>query len=221
MNALLTRYHALPRAGKWLAWLGGFLALFFGLINPALSRAGEWGSSAEKIESTLADRAGKKALIDNSAAELERSMLAFGNPAMPQKRRDPLADLDRRVRQVLTAHGVTPKRSVNKGPEPFQRPTKTADGRAIKSDGSKLDRYAIELSFECDTTRLLGVMRDLERAAEVSSLSKVIVRRIVESNSRGGKSDVALLSVTLVPEMWVIAPPAAGAVPAKAPENRP
>ncbi|MGH7133530.1 MAG: hypothetical protein ACREJO_16490 [Phycisphaerales bacterium] len=221
MNALLTRYHALPRAGKWLAWLCGFLALFFGLINPALSRASEWGSSAEKIESALADRAGKKSLIENSAADLDRSMLAYGTPAMPQKRRDPTADLDARVRQVLRAHGVTPKRSTSKGPEPFQRPSKTADGRTIKSDGPKLDRYAIELSFECDTTRLLGVMRDLERAAEISALSKVIVRRIVESNSRGGKNDVSMLSVTLVPEMWVIAPTAAGAAPVKAPETRP
>ena len=221
MNALVARYHALPRAGKWLAWLGGFLAIFFGLVNPALSRAGEWSSSADKIETTLADRAAKKSLIENSSPELDRSMLAYGTPAMPQKRRDPQADLDRRVRQVLSAHGVTPKRSASKGPDAFQRPTKTADGRPIKSDGPKLERYSVELSFECDTTRLLGVMRDLERAAEVSSLSKVVVRRIADSNSRGGKGDVSMLSVTLVPEMWVIAQTAPGAAPVKASEARP
>lgn len=207
MNALLLKYRALPRSGKWLTWLVAFLAVFFGVINPAMTLAAQWSASAEKIEDTLADRAAKKTLIDNSAADLERSMLAFGKPAPPQKRRDPLADLDKRVRQVLNAHGISPKRSVNKGPDAFQRPTKTSDGRPIKSDGPKLDRYSIELSFECDTTRLLAVMRDLERASEISSLGKVSVRRVVESNSRGGKSEFALLSVTMTPEMWVIAPP--------------
>jgi hypothetical protein len=199
-------WKSIPRAAKWLVGLVLFLLSYFLVIEPAVTHAAKWNDDAAALQRTLSDRAAKKGNIENNAADLDRAMVALGRPKPPEKRSDPVAALDRAVRRVLSNHSVTPKRSVNKAPEPVFRAKDTSRlDRSASELAGKLDRYAIELSLECDTVTLLAVLKDMEKSPDITGVSRLSVRRIVENTGpKAPKSEVSMLSVTLAPELWVI-----------------
>ncbi|MCW5764528.1 MAG: hypothetical protein KIT68_00965 [Phycisphaeraceae bacterium] len=196
MNSLLARFKALPRAAKWLTAFVVFIGAYFLAIEPMLDAIRKYNVEADKIEAELAARRDTRDRVLNSAGEMERAMLAYGKPALPGKGADAAAALERRLNQVLAAHGVRETRKTFKDPVPLT---------VGREQTPRYNRVAIELNFECDTTKLLAVLKDLERAPEVTAIGRLSVRRVNEPAGRGAKGDSGLLQVQMSPETWTLA----------------
>lgn len=195
MTALWQRFRALPRASRWLIVFVAFIGLYFGAIEPLLDAMRRYNFEADRIETDLSQRQETRERILNTAGELERSMIAFGRPAFPAKGGDPQTALDKRLSQVLNAHGIRETRRNIKEPVPIPGPRGTP---------ARFNRLVIELTFECDTTKLLAVLKDLEKAPEVTAIARLSVRKLADPGPRG-KGDSGMLQVQVSPETWVLA----------------
>lgn len=199
MNTLLARYQTLPRSARWLIVFALFLGLYFGAIDPLLSMARNWNDQADRLQERTRSVASIAEAMDRTKAEIDRTMTSLGKLKPLSTASDPQAALEQRLTAVVRKTGVSEKR---RSPKPAATIT-FPNLRTIGPDQPpKLDRVAVEWQIECDTLHLVDVLRDLEQATEVHSLSSVQVRKINES-SRGSESD-GMLSVTIVVETWYV-----------------
>lgn len=189
--SLARQFKSMPRAAKWLIAFGVFIGAYFLVIEPVVEATSSYNAKADELDKELTRRRDTTERMTNTGADLERAMLAFGRPAIPGKLSNPYEALDRRLDQVIGAHSGV--RAIRRSPG---RPTPVTSGPA--NQPTKYTRQVIDLTIECDTQGLIEVLKDLERAPEVTAIGRVTVRKIDAGRSR----DSGLLSVQLAPEVW-------------------
>ena len=191
-GGLSERWHALPRAARWLVWLVGLLVVYFAGIEPALDAAARLRAKADAAQRTLSQQASIAQSASTAGALMARGTTALGVPDEPplaSSTADPLVALNSRIDRSAREHGVSIRRRT-------QRPREAMTGAVF--GGEALERVGVEIVVECDTRQLMAMVRDLEAAPEVHALRSVRVQR--QSLTPGGGG---VLQATLVPETFV------------------
>jgi hypothetical protein len=197
MNALVMRYKAMPRSGRWLVALVAFVGVFFLVVDPLLARWGQYRVDADQIENSLANQARLRTELAESSRTIEQVAALFGRPALPGSVAEASAGLEQRINRIFAAHKVANLKTSYRDPVVMSN----VDAPAIVGTGQKLNRLVAEMSFETDTANLSAILRDLEESAEIASVTRVSVRKLAAG--RGAKGDTGgSLQVSLNAEAW-------------------
>lgn len=191
------KYAALPRSGRWLVWLGAFLAVYFLAIEPVLTRRAALAAEATRIEAALAAKAQARTRVAESERVVTQGAGFFGRPALPGASVDNSAMFEARINQVFAANKVSPRINY-RDPVLF-----TGDTPKVLGGGQKLERLVVELSFETDVITLVNILKDLEHAKEIAAVSKVGLRKQAAPSKKPG--DAGPLLVNLTAEAWALA----------------
>ncbi|CAN5813532.1 hypothetical protein BH11PLA1_BH11PLA1_16970 [soil metagenome] len=209
--SLQARIGALPRAAKWLGGLIIFVGLYFGVVEPVITKTHQWNQAADDLQLRTSRAASVADALTKQQAELDRRMLSLGRLKTPSTSADPQSALERRLSEIGRTEGVSEKR---RNPRPAA-PVAVTGLHTIGVDPlPRLERVAVEWQIECDTTHLMGVLSALESAPEVHAVSSVQIRKLTDSRANEG---AGTLSATIVVETWY---PAKGAGTAGAPPHR-
>lgn len=200
ISGLRARWDALPRAGRWLAWLVLVLVVYFAGVEPALDAAGRFRAQADGATRTLNQQRTIAQMVSSSGALMARGTTALGVPDEPpglSSTTDPLVALNSRIDRAARDHGVSIRRRQ-------ERPRDAMTGAEFMGDA--MERRGVEVVVECDTPQLMAMLKDLEAAPEVHAIRSVRVQR--QSITPGGGG---VLQATLIPEVFVPKRPANGA----------
>ena len=218
LQAIVARYKAMSGIVRFLIWVFVFSGVLLGGVE-YVDAVGQLGGQADLLESRHRERAALRERLDSSKAAFNSAIVAYGTPKL-SRTGDVVAELDRRVSTVLAAHNAIEKR----------RSAKDATGLTmgqISAGGSgnerKLDRVGLEVSFECETSELIAILKDLESSPEISSVGRIEIRKLGEIDKKTG---AGYLAVTLAPEVWTFAKTTSGSAepaitPNKEPANNP
>ncbi|MGQ0627968.1 MAG: GspMb/PilO family protein [Phycisphaerales bacterium] len=213
-SPIVTRWRTAPRALKWgLAFLA-FIALYFGAIEPAVNSLNELNLKADNLAKDLREKAKVREETAGAARLVEQATGFFGRPTLPETQKDRQARLERRVNQIFSAHKVSGQRTQYRDPSPLSGDTP----KALAPAGRRLDKLIVELSFETDTETLAAIVRELESAPEIATISRVQLRR--QSGGRNRSNEIGPLPVTLTAEAWATSPVAPSARTARTGSDR-
>ncbi len=197
--ALLSRYRALPRAGRWLVICAFVVVLYFGVVERALVMTGNYRTKGDALAADIARRSEIRRKVGEASRQVEQLAGLFGQPGLPAAASERSGALEKRINTVFRDHRVSSQRTVYKDPSalPGEPPASLVGPR------QRLERLGVELSFETDVATLMAIVQDLERAPEIAAVTKVNVKKGASSGRRG--SDASPLQVNLVAEAWVVA----------------
>lgn len=197
MSALLTKIRALPRVTLWASAFVLFLGLYFGAVEPAIALMNQWNEKADRIEAQQRATANAATALTNSAREFERQVVAIGKARPPSTSADPSTALDARLSAIVSKHEIADRRRNLRASAPL-----VLNGvRTIAGDPlPRIERLQIEWQIECDTSKLVAVLSDLESAPEVHSVYSMQVRKLTDSRAESE----GLLNVTFVVETWYV-----------------
>lgn len=203
MNALINRYNALPRAGKWLTWLVAVIVAYFGVIEPSLVATQAARARADALAAGLEKERALTSADSDQGRILESGRRSFGEPMLPEDALNKPEALHTLVDRILETHRVS-SRVKN------ERRIRIAGDEAIKLLGplagsSAVERLILEVSFEASPEVVSAVLADLEKAKEVATIGRIDIRR-QESGGRGSApaSGSKILKATISPESWVL-----------------
>ncbi|MBL8759103.1 MAG: hypothetical protein JNK35_11810 [Phycisphaerae bacterium] len=201
MNALIARFRALPRAGRWLVVAGLFIAAYFLAIEPVLAATANLNGKADRLAKDIATRAEVRRKVGEASRQVEQLAGLFGQPGLPAAQSERAAALEKRVNAIFREHRVSSQRTVYKDPiaVPGDPPASLVGPR------ERLERLGVELSFETDTATLMAILRELERAPEIAAVTKLTVKRGGGGVNRR-PTDANPLQVSLAAEAWIVAP---------------
>jgi len=207
VSAIIQKYNALPRAVKWLAYLGVILVAYFGVVMPLLKVSDSLNSQAARLRLAIAD--GNELRSDVGAGgDLRNGVRLYGMPDRPSDGKVSPESFSRVVNGILDAHNVVG--NVN------ERRTRLTGDQAASLGPGNFDRMIIDITFESDPETVIAVLSDLERAKEVTAVSRV---RIDKGNSRD--EDQQKLRAAMSPEAWVAAGAGGSPAPSTTPEVTP
>lgn len=196
--SMAERYRELPRAGRWGVWAVAGIAFYFLVVEVAIERWSSWTAQAEQKEASIRE------LIDStSSREAEENTVmngtkVFGKVSFPGPESERSQALRSRIADVLKKHAVTEYDERGRELLLERGPLATAVGT-----GSRVRRIVRDVTFEATPDVMTLIVSDLERASEVSGVSRVFVRKVTGSGNRGSSSKK--LSVTLSIEAWGVA----------------
>ncbi len=197
MSALMMKIRALPRVVLWLSAFVLFLGVYFGAIEPAITLMNSWNEKADRIEAQQRSTANAASALTNSAGEIERQVVAIGKARPPSTSPDPSTALDARLSAIVSKHEVVDRRrNLRASAAVVLNGVKTISGEPLP----RIERLQIEWQIECDTRKLVEVLKDLETAPEVYSVYSMQVRKLTDSRAEGE----GLLNVTFVVETWFV-----------------
>ncbi|MGD9689245.1 MAG: hypothetical protein AB7K52_00150 [Phycisphaerales bacterium] len=212
---LAARYAALPRSAKWLIVAGAFVAAYFLAIEPALVHTARLNSEADKLASSLQRKSQMRTRVSEAAAQIEKLAGLLGQPALPGDPGERDNALRKRINAIFSEHKVQGQKVVYKDPTPISVPEDSVV--SLVGPGKRLERLAVDLTFETDIPTLMAIMQSLERAPEVCAVSRVNVRKLAPpGSSRSRERDGGPVQVNLTAETWAtgnVAPTTRGARP--------
>jgi len=195
MKAAALRFNALPRVVKWLVCFVVAIGAYFGAVEPYLGVVIGMRTQADDLENRHRERAALAGRLESSKSAFNSSVIAYGAPKFARSG-DAVAELDRRVSTVLAAHNAIEKRRSAKDATPISM-GQIASGGSGKE--RKLERAGLEVSFECETSELVLILKDLESSPEISAIGRMEIRKLGEIDKKTGAGYIA---VTLAPEVW-------------------
>lgn len=197
MSALIQQFSALPRALKWLIYLGLFMVGFFLVIRPALTFSDTVSAKAANLESALAARNDFNASDAGNGGIITALQGVYGTPLRPGGGLNPEA-FRRVVNGILENHNITDSTIT-------ERPKMQMSGLSSEQTSAlgiaSVDRMILEVTFEAHPEDVVAILAELERSPEVASVSRV---KIDKSVSRLADDD-RLVRATLTPEAWIAA----------------
>lgn len=203
MTTLVSRFAALPRSAKWLTYLVLFVAFYFGVMEPAMVSAQKFNADADRIAASLAQKAQVREKVSGAANQIEQLTGLLGQPTLPSDLAERDSALHKRINAIFSEHRVQGQKAVYKDPVPLA----TTDVPAsLIGPKQRLDRLAVELTFETDIPTFMAIMQALERAPEVCAVTKVNVRKMQPpGNSRNRDRDGGPVQINITAETWALA----------------
>jgi len=185
-NSLRTRYHALPRALKWLVWLGVGLVAYFAILDPVLKTMTELHDRSEQALAAI--RRYREPDPDN------RNMIRdghkrWGDVLLPGADQSRVLEAKNAMLGVLEKHRLTGNYSMT------ERSPSKLKGTESTASGVEYWRGPIELKFSAAPHVALAVIADLEMVPSIAQIASVRIRR---------HTDKAEVEVTLVADAWFI-----------------
>lgn len=191
---LAERWAKLPRAALWALAAAGFLAAYFLLVEPVLELTGSIDARADALEAARR-RAALPAEEALDAAARDHAL--FGSP-LPPGGPERTGALNQRLETILAGRDLQQLSIKARPPAPMPR----ADASRLTDDSRTINRLVVDIDFHTDPATAADIIAQLERAPEVTLLSRVTLRRVERDGAE-------LLQVGLSPETWVAAPKAA------------
>ncbi len=191
MSDARSRLSEMPRATRWglLALVG--LVVYFGVFEPWLGAVQSLSAQASAKTAELANLSGRAGSIEAAKASMLQGLARYGEGTLPSDSAAGSIALNKRLEAVLQEHAV-------KGATTTAR-TASLNAGPLNPAGSgvRLDRLVAELQFESSPETASAVLASLERAPEVSAVSRVEWRKQV-----GAKAD-RQVRVTMSVEAWI------------------
>ncbi|MBY0311814.1 MAG: hypothetical protein K2W85_07075 [Phycisphaerales bacterium] len=195
MSSFSDRWKTLPRAAKWLVYLGVFAIAWIGLDRFVLVYGDKLSTRADALENALRRERDLSSVDSSDGSLLNASQAVFGRPRLPGEK--PLAPetFYRLVDGILQSHGISDSR--------IEESKVRLSGDNAKALGvGDIDRLILTVTFEADPETVITVLSDLERASEVAAVGKV---RIDKAASGRPGDDQRLVRATIMPEAWLVA----------------
>lgn len=188
--SLLERFHTAPRVVRWAALALTAIAAYFLLIEPALDATSSYNARADVMQAGI-DRL---TASDDSSSASALSAQQFGQPLLPGGP-ERTAALNARVESLLRDRRVSDLSIRARTPVALPR----VSFAAVLPDNRVAQRLILDIQFEAAPSDAVAFLADLERAPEVSAISRVTFRTV----QRDG---VTLVQFAVSPESWIFAP---------------
>ena len=204
---LLERFHTAPRVVRWATLAITATLAYFLLIEPALDAASSYNARADVMQAGL-DRQSADGPSDSGSNDSALSTLQFGSPLSPGGP-ERSAALNARVESLLRDRRVSDLSIRARTPVALPR----ASFAAVLPDNRVAQRLILDIQFEASPADAVAFLADLERAPEVSAISRATFRTV----QRDG---VTLVQLAVSPESWIFSPKNASAsAPSAAPSG--
>ncbi len=203
MSALVQQFRALPRAAKWLAYLGVVLVAYFAVVWPLLKVSDSVNSKAAQLKLEIAQINELRSDV-GAGGDLRKGRLAYGNPQRPEDGKVSPESFTRVVNGILDANGVEDRNVTERRV------------RATGEQAGNYERLILDITFEAKPATVIAVLSDLEKASEVAAVGRV---RIDKGNARDEEQQ--LVRATIAPEAWIGSGAGAPSAPSSTPEVLP
>lgn len=202
MSSLLQKFSTLPRALKWLIYLGVFLLGFFAIIKPAWTFGDTVSEKASRLEKALAARNEFNATDAGKGKRITDLQGFYGTPLRPGGGLNPEA-FRRVVNGILENHNITDS-TINERPKVAMSGLTPDQASALGI--ASVDRLILEVTFEARPDDVVAILAELERSPEIASISRVKIDRSVSRLT----DEEHLVRATLSPEAWIAASSSSG-----------
>ena len=191
-------WRELPRVVKWAAAGLGILALYLGVVDPALAKIQAWSVNDRTLETQLRSRAGDAARDTQWVQTIELGKRRFGSVLPPGDEQKRPLELGQAVDEVLRRHGVSEasKSSRRASLPPGELTKKLAAER-------RLGIAVQDVRFNATPEVASRVLADLEQMPVVASVSRVEINQTSGDDKAKRLVQVALSVETLVVEAKV------------------
>lgn len=188
------RFTALPRVVRWLLWAVLGLGAYYFVIEKVVEKTSALNALATIKADRLARIEAGAAALDSAQSGVNAGVQRFGLVALPGDAKERSEAFSKRVAEILHARSVHDHTSTVKD-------TPLGAGPLLASVGAdyRIDRLVTELQFDASPETVAAVLADLERAPEVTCVSRVQVRK---ATAQGGKSGGRMLKTTIAAEVW-------------------
>lgn len=198
MNSLIESYKRVPRALRWLLFFGGFIVVYYAVLEPALDSANRARDRADRLEASLRRERAISSSAGRPGGELDRAVRTYGLPRHPTDPEARPESLQRTVNAILMKHGVSNATySERMGAIP------SSDAAAVVGAAAKLDRFVLDVSFDASPADALAILSDLEQAREVTSISRVKIDKAAAGRSRDSGEGGRVVRVNIAVESWI------------------
>ncbi|QOJ00713.1 MAG: hypothetical protein HRU70_09500 [Phycisphaeraceae bacterium] len=197
----MTRWSELPRSTKWAVAAAAGLGVYFLAVEPIVISAASIAERARTKETTLRTWDQVSSSHDSEARAASDGLRDFGEVMIPGDPRERGEALNAKLASVLTSRGVS-EYARRERTAPMTGKRSQALERAVEG-GGRISRLIRDVDFRCTPDVLAGILSDLERSPEVSSISGLHVRKVQSGGARGS-SPQRQISVSLSAECWVL-----------------
>lgn len=196
MKKLRERFARLPRAMRWLVLAAVCFGVIWGIIFPtldAIDRFNRRANYALNQLTSLQQQAERRAQADNRIA---RGTINFGEVDLPTQGGGKSNELFTRISEILKNHEIARPNVTAQRPIPIKLDPDTQE--TLAGSNRELQRVIFDIRIEGAPEAIAGVIADLEKTPQVTSISQIVLRRV-------GKPEERKLSATIMPEAWVVA----------------
>lgn len=192
MSRWIERVARLPRAVQWSLGAAVFVALFYGVIDPALAWRSALVGRAEVAEGRVDALTTLLAQRASSEHQLQLASRAHGPAHKPGEFEAERQAITGAIERVQGAHGI-----VVTSIEP--RTMSAQDSTLLAGLGAEQEvvRLVYVMSFQADPATITAVLRDLEASPEIQRVAGVRI-------TRTGRGEERTLAARLEPETWAI-----------------
>jgi len=170
------------------------LAAYFLVVEPALDSTLRLGGSADALESRLRGASSSDQGFVSALGQVESGVQRFGAVNLPVETTAGSEAFNRRVAEILKAHGVRDSTATD-------REVPVASGpltQVYTAQNMRLDRLVKDLQFETTPDNVARVIADFERAPEIVAVSRVQITRL--QSGRGVPAGTVRANITA--EAW-------------------
>ncbi len=192
--SLWTRFNSWPRAARWLVVFVAALGAYFLVVEPALDSTLRLGGSADALESRLRGASSSDQGFVSALGQVESGVQRFGAVNLPVESTAGSEAFNRRVAEILKAHGVRDSTATD-------REVPVASGpltQVYTAQNMRLDRLVKDLQFETTPDNVARVIADFERAPEIVAVSRVQITKL--QSGRGVPAGTVRANITA--EAW-------------------
>lgn len=199
MTRLWNTYRSLPRAVRWAVIAALGMIAYFGIVEPALNIASTASDQGRQIAEILTR---ERTYAEDSAratGTVGAGMTAFGKPNLPASYKDRSLALAQAVDEILKNHAV-------EGAVTREKSGSIPDPRlaALTNAAPRADRLILDVSFESEPETVSRVLADLERAPQVTAVSRVVIRLADASRGSARATPSRRVKAELWVEAWII-----------------
>lgn len=194
MAGVVARFRALPRAARWGLLFVAFVVAYFGVVEPVMDLTAKMNAAADRAGSRLATYSQQAKARRDQSNKIDLGVKRFGDVRLPDKDPKRSNEVFTKISDTLKARNIskpsiTQNRGVSLGKDVLQE---------LLEPNQEVQRLVFELKLEGSPEDVAGVIADLERIPEVTSIGQVVLRRL-------GKEEERKLQATITPEVWIIA----------------
>ena len=164
LGGVLTRFHALPRAGRWAVLAGvafGGFALLNNVLWPIADRIKGRADRLEVVLKRAADRA--EGLPD----DLAEAVLAHGPNSVPRSETDGKEKLAAAIAEILKKKGVSPGQDVR----PAQSlPQNVLPEIVAEVGGTRMGKSVAEIRFEGTPEVVSAILAEFEASPAIDAI---------------------------------------------------
>jgi hypothetical protein len=194
MAGIVARFRSLPRAARWGLLFAAFVVAYFGVVEPVIDLTARLDAAADRAGSRLSTYSQQAEARKAQSDKLTLGVKRFGDVRLPDTDSKRANEVFSKISETLKARNISkPSITQNRG-VPLGKDTL----QGLLEPNQEVQRLVFELKLEGSLEDVAGVIADLEKIPEVTSIGQVVLRRM-------GKEEERKLQATVTPEVWIIA----------------